>query len=61
MTKDVVCGMNVSEQHAQDKGLTAQVNGKTYYFCSKTCKKKFNQNTQQFAGAQPARSPTAKV
>jgi YHS domain-containing protein len=44
--------MNISEQHAEEKGLTSQANGKTYYFCSKSCKKKFNQNPQQFTGAQ---------
>jgi YHS domain-containing protein len=54
MVKDVVCGMMVSEQHASEKGLTAQHQGTTYFFCSKPCRKKFNQNPQQFAGtAQP--------
>lgn len=52
MMKDAVCGMNVSEQHSTEKGLTSQVNGKTYYFCSKQCKKKFSQNPAQFTGAQ---------
>ena len=51
-TKDVVCGMTVNEQHAMDKGLTAQHGGNTYYFCSKNCRKKFNQNPQQFTGTQ---------
>jgi YHS domain-containing protein len=55
MAKDVVCGMTVNEQHATEKGLTAAYGGSTYFFCSKQCRKKFNQNPQQFAGAQPPR------
>ncbi|HEY3321839.1 MAG TPA: YHS domain-containing protein [Planctomycetota bacterium] len=48
MVRDAVCGMMVSEQHAGDKKLTTTFGGKTYAFCSKTCKKKFEQNPQGF-------------
>jgi YHS domain-containing protein len=38
MAKDVVCGMTVDEKTAKFK---AERNGKTYYFCSAACLKKF--------------------
>jgi YHS domain-containing protein len=52
MAKDPVCGMDVNEKNApamSDKG------GQTHYFCSPTCKQKFEQNPQQFTGkSQPS-------
>ena len=45
MEKDVVCGMQVDP--AKAAGST-EYNGKTYYFCSKGCKTKFDANTSQF-------------
>ena len=41
MEKDVVCGMQVDPAKAAG---TSQFNGKTYYFCSNGCKKKFDAN-----------------
>lgn len=38
MAKDPVCGMNVDETKAAG---TAVYKGKTYYFCSASCKAKF--------------------
>jgi YHS domain-containing protein len=46
MEKDVVCGMQVDSANAAG---TSQYQGKTYYFCSKTCKAKFDANPAQFA------------
>ena len=46
MEKDVVCGMQVDPAKAAG---TSQYNGKTYYFCSKGCKAKFDANPAQFA------------
>jgi Cu+-exporting ATPase len=46
MEKDVVCGMQVDPAKAAG---TSQYNGKTYYFCSKACKVKFDANPKQFA------------
>ena len=37
VTKDPICGMTVDESTA----LKAERNGKTYYFCSDHCQKKF--------------------
>jgi Cu+-exporting ATPase len=46
MEKDVVCGMQVDPAKAAG---TSQYNGKTYYFCSKSCKTKFDANRVQYA------------
>ena len=47
MERDVVCGMQVDPAKAAG---TSDYNGKTYYFCSVTCKKKFDANPSQYAG-----------
>ncbi|MEM0137899.1 MAG: YHS domain-containing protein [Thermoplasmatales archaeon] len=44
MAKDPVCGMNVDETTR----LIAQYKGKTYYFCSQSCKKNFESNPERF-------------
>ena len=46
MEKDVVCGMQVDPAKAAGQ---SQYNGKTYYFCSDSCKAKFVANPAQFA------------
>ena len=46
MEKDVVCGMQVDPAKAAG---SSEHNGKTYYFCSKGCKAKFDANPSQFA------------
>jgi YHS domain-containing protein len=46
MEKDVVCGMQVDPAKAAG---TSDFNGKTYYFCSKGCKAKFDANPTQYA------------
>ena len=45
MEKDVVCGMQVDPTKAAGK---SDYNGKTYYFCSPACKKKFDANPSQY-------------
>ena len=45
MEKDVVCGMQVDPSKAAG---SSELNGKTYYFCSKGCKTKFDANPQQY-------------
>ena len=47
MAKDPVCGMQVEEGNAEGQ---AQHQGKTYYFCSTACQKKFEQNPAAYAG-----------
>jgi YHS domain-containing protein len=46
MEKDVVCGMQVDPAKA---AAPSQYKGKTYYFCSTSCKTKFDANPSQFA------------
>jgi YHS domain-containing protein len=46
MAKDPVCGMDVEEQKAAG---TSQYQGRSYFFCSKSCKEKFDRNPEQYA------------
>ena len=46
MERDVVCGMQIEPTKA---AVTSEYNGKTYYFCSKGCKTKFDANPAQYA------------
>ncbi|HZO53717.1 MAG TPA: YHS domain-containing protein [Bryobacteraceae bacterium] len=46
MQKDVVCGMEVDPKKAAGQ---SEYQGKTYYFCSAGCKKKFDENPGQYA------------
>ncbi len=46
MERDVVCGMQVDP--AKAAGST-DYKGKTYYFCSKGCKAKFDASPTQYA------------
>jgi Cu+-exporting ATPase len=45
MVRDVVCGMSVEESRAPAK---SEYRGTTYYFCSKSCKKAFDQNPEKY-------------
>ena len=42
--KDPVCGMNVSKKDA----ISREINGTTYYFCSKNCANEFEKNHVQY-------------
>lgn len=45
MAKDLVCGMEVKEEEAAGSSL---YKGKKYYFCSKNCKEKFDENPEEY-------------
>jgi P-type Cu+ transporter len=45
MERDVVCGMQVDPAKAAG---SSQVGGKTYYFCSKACKTKFDADPSKY-------------
>jgi YHS domain-containing protein len=45
MAKDPVCGMEIDEKEAAAK---VEHKGKTYYFCSSTCKEKFDKAPNQY-------------
>jgi YHS domain-containing protein len=51
VTKDPVCGMEVDEKKAR---RTSTFNGRTYHFCSDSCKKRFDDDPGKFATARPA-------
>jgi Cu+-exporting ATPase len=46
MDRDVVCGMQVDPAKAAGK---SEYNGKTYYFCAKACKTKFDADPAKYA------------
>lgn len=58
MAKDVICGMQVDERQATERGLTSEYQGQTYYFCSPGCKRQFDQNPGQYAGQQAGQGTT---
>lgn len=47
MTRDPVCGMQVTENHAAG---TIEYKGNTYYFCSPRCKETFEHNPEKYVG-----------
>ena len=47
MATDPVCGMDVKQQSAAGE---SNFEGETYYFCSKDCKRKFDQDPEQYVG-----------
>lgn len=57
MQNDPVCGMQVDEQKASAK---SQHQSRTYYFCSSDCKRKFDQQPEQYAGQQSQGSAQAQ-
>ena len=50
MSKDPVCGMQLSEASAPAK---TEYRGKTYYFCSLACKTVFDKNPEKYVSKQP--------
>jgi YHS domain-containing protein len=49
MVKDLICGMDVNPKTAVFK---AEYDGKTYYFCNKSCKVTFEKNPKLYIEAQ---------
>jgi YHS domain-containing protein len=47
-TKDPVCGMTVNSQKAAAASVR---DGKTYYFCSGSCRDKFEQAPEKYVGS----------
>ncbi len=50
MSRDPVCGMNVSPVEAKAASLMSTYKGRAYYFCCDKCKMDFNRNPEKFAG-----------
>ena len=47
MVKDPICGMDVDVKEAKKKGLVSEKGNKKYYFCSKSCKGKFEHKSSK--------------
>ena len=48
LSKDPVCGIDVSRSKAEKTGRKARAGNVTYYFCSDECKEQFNQNPARY-------------
>jgi membrane fusion protein, copper/silver efflux system len=59
VVKDPVCGMNLDEGKASTAGLKSDYQGKTYYFCSEECQKKFDKMPER--GIKLEASPAPRV
>jgi Cu(I)/Ag(I) efflux system membrane fusion protein len=46
--KDPACGMAIDATSAKAAGLTSQSGNATYYFCSESCKRKFDSDSSQY-------------
>src|SRR5215471_17594991 len=57
--KDPVCGMDVNPRDAS--GGSTQYAGKTYWFCSPSCREKFVADPKRYAGASPSAAPSASA
>ena len=57
MEKDPVCGMEVGAAGS----LKSEYKGRTYYFCSDHCKKKFDEDPARHANEKPVRAVTARA
>jgi YHS domain-containing protein len=48
MAVDPVCNMEVD---AEDAEFTTELDGKTYYFCSESCKEEFESDPEEYVNA----------
>ncbi|MGH2427900.1 MAG: YHS domain-containing protein [Candidatus Limnocylindria bacterium] len=48
VARDPVCGMEVSPEVAQAQGLTAEHEGKPYYFCGRGCMLDFRDDPARY-------------
>jgi membrane fusion protein, copper/silver efflux system len=59
MSVDPSCGMLTSEEKARESGLTTVYQGKSYFFCSRECKERFDKSPQGRKGGAGAGMPAA--
>ena len=48
--KDPMCGMEIDRAKAAEE---SEYNGKTYYFCSRSCKEMFDKDPKRYADSKP--------
>ncbi len=53
MTHDPVCYAEVDPIRAGEEGLSTEEAGRTYYFCSRECKQRFDRDTGAFMELYP--------
>jgi YHS domain-containing protein len=53
MARDIVCDKLVNEEDAATDRLMLNHQGKTYYFCSRTCMEEFQRNPDQYGAQKP--------
>jgi YHS domain-containing protein len=51
LPRDPVCGMEIVDQNAAPQSI---FHGDTFYFCEETCKTKFVEHPEAYAGPNPA-------
>ncbi len=56
---DPVCGMTVEVERARSLGLSAEHDGKTYYFCGKGCMLDFKEDPEKYLD--PAYQPPMEM
>jgi len=49
LSKDPVCGIEVSQKKAEKAGRKISYRGKTYYFCSDACRQQFEKDPKRYA------------
>jgi Cu(I)/Ag(I) efflux system membrane fusion protein len=50
LSKDLVCGIDVSVNKAEKAGTKSIYKGKTYYFSSDECKQQFDKDPERYIG-----------
>ena len=51
LPRDPVCKMEIVDENAAPRSIHE---GDTYYFCSESCKERFDEQPERFARANPA-------
>jgi membrane fusion protein, copper/silver efflux system len=58
---DPVCGMDLDASRSRREGRTSVYGGSSFYFCSETCKRKFDASPTSFAGGRAPRQPAPAI
>ncbi len=58
LVKDLVCGMTIE---ATEESVSSSYQGTTYYFCSKSCREKFDKAPENFVGQETPSQLTEEI
>jgi YHS domain-containing protein len=53
MTRDPICFADINESDARRASLFSEYNGRTFFFCSRACKDRFDRDPGAFMHAPP--------